>query len=411
MATAPEMYQFLDYYDNGLGPVQRLDKQSSILLRKLFDAAEPICADANGHKKKFYFYLPKGTFEEYKSIHDEDEAKLREWFEHESDGWFECTLIKDKFDWENDYWYGVYINHAFVLALNDKNAVEWPETDATEFLHVLIDIVNDVVAKLKAGTYNNWVRENLAYYMKTGKVSRGDYWVAFPEEKKKYALSSHEREILMHEHANTFVPKTAREFYEAVAVCYRGIGLEAISGSLFTDSDEEHVRYGGVTPKELYYRYADGRDDGLANVPLDSKEEFQKWLFHKEPYSSWGGHPFEIIFSFTGKQSVHLYLLDDRLFLSGGCFPANMTALKMYVALIDHGYDVEFGNREAILARVNETDYIGLKPWFQYHSFDDDPDDIIDVIELDYNSYEKLKDKIIWQSIPEVSLVTEKTSG
>ena len=88
-----------------------------------------------------------------------------------------------------------------------------------------------------------------------------------------------------------------------------------------------------------------------------------------------------------------------------------MTALKMYVALIDHGYDVEFGNREAILARVNETDYIGLKPWFQYHSFDDDPDDIIDVIELDYNSYEKLKDKIIWQSIPEVSLVTEKTSG
>ena len=405
MVTAPQMHQFLEYYDHSvIHPFGRLDEPSKILLLQLFEEASPIATDEQGHRRNFYFYLPKGSFEDYKKLHDADEATLKEWFDREEDGWFDCLLIQDDFGNKDDPYYAVMINHAYVLCIGDRNEVEWPETDAVEFLHVLMDIVHDTVAKLKDGTYNDWIRKNLAYYMRVGKVTRADYWKAFPEEKLKYTVTQHERDILMQENANTHVPKTAREYYEAVAVCYRAIGLEENECFRFRDSEEEHKRYGGMTPKELYYRYADGRDDDLSEVNLDSEEEFGKWLRHEAPYTSWGGHPFEIVFSFTGEHSIHLYLMDDKLYLSGGKFPANMTALKMYVALVDHGYAVEFGNREAILLRIEEKDYIGLKPWFQYNPFEDDPDEIIDMIELDVNSYAKLKDKIIWASIPEVKL-------
>ena len=355
MVTAPQMHQFLEYYDHSvIHPFGRLDEPSKILLLQLFEEASPIATDEQGHRRNFYFYLPKGSFEDYKKLHDADEATLKEWFDREEDGWFDCLLIQDDFG--------------------------------------------------KDGTYNDWIRKNLTYYMRVGKVTRANYWKAFPEEKLKYTVIQHERDILMQENANTHVPKTAREYYEAVAVCYRAIGLEENECFRFRDSEEEHKRYGGMTPKELYYRYADGRDDDLSEVDLDSEEEFGKWFRHEAPYTSWGGHPFEIVFSFTGEHSIHLYLMDDKLYLSGGKFPANMTALKMYVALVDHGYAVEFGNREAILLRIDEKDYIGLKPWFQYNPFEDDPDEIIDMIELDVNSYAKLKDKIIWASIPEVKL-------
>lgn len=405
MFTAPQMWQLIEYYDNGISDVMKLDVPSQALLLKLFDAAGPIAPDENGHKKRFYFYLPKGSFEDYKKLHDGTEAQLRDWYNHETDGWFDCMLIYQQLDWEDEPFYGVYINDMYVLSLHDRNEVEWPETDATEFIEGLISIVNDVVQMLKKGVYNDWVKENLAYHLRVGTISRHAYWEVYPEEKTKYALSEHEKQVLMLEKpTTTTVPKTAREFYEACAVCYRAVGLDD-GGTLFTDTDEEHRRYGGVTPKELYYRYADGRDDGLQTVDLDSEEEFQRWLKHEPPYTYAGGHPFEIMFSFTGQHSIHLYLMDGHLYLTGGAFPANMTACKMYVALIDHGYAVEFANRDSILLRIEEKDVVGIKPWFSYYGVFDDDENVLDMIELDSDSYPKLKDKIQWKPVRKTYLL------
>ena len=164
MFTAPRMFQEIEYYDNGFSEASRLDEASKELLLQLFDAARPIAPDENGHKKRFYFMLPKGTFEEYKALHsDRDENTLKEWFDKESDGWFDCTLVRQQFDWDDAPFYGVYINSFYVLGLNDRNEVEWPDTDATEFIQELIRIVNDVVQQLRDGTYNDWIRANLPY--------------------------------------------------------------------------------------------------------------------------------------------------------------------------------------------------------------------------------------------------------
>ena len=71
---------------------------------------------------------------------------------------------------------------------------------------------------------------------------------------------------------------TARQFYEACAVVYKRLQLPERVKWRFCDTDEEHERYGGTTAKELYYMFADGRDDGLRNVPMDDAEEFDLWL-------------------------------------------------------------------------------------------------------------------------------------
>lgn len=52
---------------------------------------------------------------------------------------------------------------------------------------------------------------------------------------------------------------TARDFYEACAVCYKAVRMEQRVHFPFRDAKEEHLRYNGTTPKELYYMFADGR--------------------------------------------------------------------------------------------------------------------------------------------------------
>lgn len=88
--------------------------------------------------------------------------------------------------------------------------------------------------------------------------------------------------------------------YEACAICYQAIGLEPKSHCMFVDSDEEHQRYGGVTPKELYYMYADGRDGGMSKLPLDDAAAFEEWLEQKGPHYEFNGHhPWEILPSYS----------------------------------------------------------------------------------------------------------------
>jgi len=56
--------------------------------------------------------------------------------------------------------------------------------------------------------------------------------------------------------------------------------------------------------KELYKRYADGRDCGMMDLPLDDKEAFKDW---KEHDAYCGGHPFEIIRGGFITYGVYLY--------------------------------------------------------------------------------------------------------
>ncbi len=109
---------------------------------------------------------------------------------------------------------------------------------------------------------------------------------------------------------------TARIFYEACAVIYESLGVKRdVRFYLYKENETERQRYGngGLTPKEMYYAIADGRDDGLRNVPMDDPAAFENWMEMKEPYYEFNGsHPWEIIPSFSISNSMHLMPRKDR---------------------------------------------------------------------------------------------------
>lgn len=402
MLTSPQIESYIEQYSSPVFETNKLNKESEEALVELFDLVKKIknYGKHETEKRKFFIHAPKGTFEEYAKLYDEPTKTLEKWFKTEKDRWYEIKFFYHYSDLFDKPLYAVYINNFQVLAINDSNVAKRSEIDATELIKELKIITENVIEDIKAGTYNENVKNNLSYDMRYGRISRHDYWKAMPEEKEKYAFTNHEIETLTNaKEDTTLISLTARKYYEACAVCYKAVGMETDT-SRYDDTDEEHERYGGITPKEIYYRFADGRDEGLSEVPLDDVEEFSKWVRHEEPYTETGGHPYEIIFSWSGKKSIHLYVWDDKLHLTGGEYPANVMAAKMYVALVDSNIPVAF-DATAIIDRLQEKDYIGILPLYVWR---ETYYDAYDTINLEEKTYKRLKDCIVWDQIPEVCL-------
>ena len=417
MLTTAKIYSYIEAYSLSAYEIHKLDDKSRKAMLYLWEKIkniEPI--DENSSRRSFYFFTPKGSYEEYKNLFDKDfdyelfendEEKLKKLYEQEKDSWFKLTFLYHKYKDDISPYLGIYINDFYMLSINDMNEIE-PKVDSTECISDLTKITEDVITKLENSTYNDFIKNNLSYDMKYGKIRRKYYNKIYTYEKEKYTISKEDKDLLLTTHHNTLVPKTAREFYEACKVCYDSIGLTSIK-TIFEDTIEEKYRYKGNTPKEFYYSYADGRDDGLSQVPLDDEIEFNKWLNHEEPYNYCGGHPFEIIFSMSGNHSVHLYLINNRLLLTCGEYPSNMHALKMYIALIKNGYNVEFSNLNELLDIIDEKDYIGIIPTYKiYGRYDDE--NVYECIQLDDESdYNRLKEFIQWDEIKDLKLIDKRS--
>ena len=136
------------------------------------------------------------------------------------------------------------------------------------------------------------------------------------------------------------------------------------------ETDGERAYYGGAeqTPKEMYYALADGRDDGLKNVPMDDPAAFREWLERKGPYYEFcGSHPWEIIPSFSTVFSMHLIPFEKQ---SGGCcfdlsgystdrVPDTVVAAN---ALYDAGIPFEIDGLEDILDCIEGNDFLSVVP-------------------------------------------------
>lgn len=92
---------------------------------------------------------------------------------------------------------------------------------------------------------------------------------------------------------------TLGDYLRTVKVIYEALGFD-VKGEL----------------KELYRRYADGRDCGMMELPLDDATAFRKWLNTK---AYCGGHPFEVVRGGLITYGIHLYPPEEgRYVLSPG---------------------------------------------------------------------------------------------
>ena len=290
--------------------------------------------------------------------------------------WFE---LADKHFTQNtgEEFYAVFVDHCYVFAVNDPNSKYL--MDGSELLEWAIAGAEKTIELVKSGTYEKEVLRRIPYRYLSGRIKRCDLWEADPTTKTQFFFAYKKREI--RRFCATFQPEklnkpvrpqmTARTYYEACSVIYGALGITRESVSYrYTDSDEEHKQYheAVLTPKELFYAVADGRDDGLKNVPMDDPAAFEEWAHHSGPFYEFsGGHPWEIIPSFSISLSLHLYPVKHEaggyyFLISGASERRAPDTIIAANALDKAGYPLQISKHKEILDRFSGNDYISIVP-------------------------------------------------
>jgi len=78
--------------------------------------------------------------------------------------------------------YSVFLDKKLVLQFQNEPKECFPY-EKLELTKWLLNAVDEVIASLIAGAYNDFVRDNLPYRKRVGKILRKDYWRIFPDEK------------------------------------------------------------------------------------------------------------------------------------------------------------------------------------------------------------------------------------
>ena len=254
-----------------------LDEKSRHALMHLFHLTDQIAPVGRDNRREFWIKAKRGSIEDFRQHYDEDateelaEAMQEQYPEEEY--WYKFVSMHHTGCRKGEF-FGVFLNGKPVLNINDPNEDKNP-FHAVELIEWLIQMASDVLDRLRAGTYNAEIQKNLPDDYKYGVISRKDYWDIYLEDRADYRGAFKEWQIedflrCKDEFSENYIPEnclqhmTARDFYEACAVCYKAVRMEQRAHFPFKDSKEEHLRYNGTTPKELYYMFADGRDDGLS---------------------------------------------------------------------------------------------------------------------------------------------------
>ena len=300
---------------------------------------------------------------------------------------------------------GVLLGHRQVISQEAAPQVGFP-MDIHDFVQWLVDSVAGCIEKLKVGTYNKEVEENLPPQHRTGYVLQKDFWSLFPDSKEALLGTFQPDELasffsyVEEQMQNGAKPKerlhdmTAASFFRFCAIGYAA-----------NDYTDLHL-----SPRDQYLKHADGRDEGLSDLPLDDAPAFEAWLNSDRG----GGHPWEVC---RGGNSTHIDLLPRKdeagyyLILAGHSWGRTVETIKFFIALRKAGSPVILREAKTLSDRMSGEEKVGIVPEGVFPRYCDSyfPDEhIIDFINLPFENRSELARHCVWQPIPEVSLVTKE---
>jgi len=194
---------------------------------------------------------------------------------------------------------------------------------------------------------------------------------------------------------------TANEYFEYCKLAY-------LAGQTKNERVDEKM-----IGRKMYERYADGRDEGLLDLPGDSMEEFADWIDGKHPKKSGGGHPWEIK---RGGNTTHIDLSVSRpnyyknegftVSLRGCSFTRLKETICMFLGIYAAGLPITIDDPEGIRKRLLGEDNIGIVPCFdslhranqRFHEHED----VYDVMHYDElgRAKRRLEPFITWEPLP-----------
>ena len=194
---------------------------------------------------------------------------------------------------------------------------------------------------------------------------------------------------------------TANDFFEYCKIAY-------IAAKRKDDYLDE-----SLSGREMYERYADGRDEGLLEIAANSKKAFADWIDGTHPKKSSGGHPWEIK---RGGNTTHidLYVMRPSYYhkegfkvsLAGASIGRLKETICMFLAIYEAKLPITITDPEGIRKRLLAQDNIGIIPCYQslhranQHFREDE--DVFDVLYYDdLGRYKtRIKPFITWEPLP-----------
>lgn len=386
------------------------DKETNEEIDKVFELLHLIAPCGNDERRDIWLKAERGTVEDYddyeylkeEEIVDSYDAFLRMWQEDYPDemNWFHLVTL------ERDDYRAIFLGRELIYQSRVYEKHDVYEYELKELFVWMESAVKNCVEGLQNETYNSDVKNNLAFRQRTGTISRKDYWELFPDIKESYLADISEEEIQLFvrnieeqkdgEPVGSYLTDmTAGKFYEYCAIGYKA-------------NQYEHLE--GLTAKEQYYKKADGRDEGLSELNIDSAEEFEAWYNDKH---RGGGHPWEVC---RGGNSTHIDLYVNHnergFFLSvrGKAWTRSIEAIKFYNALRAEGVAVYLHDAKGITDRLLGRDRLGIVPEHVIPSYCEawfPGIEILDFMNLPYeqDEYELMLPKITWLEEQEQKLL------
>ena len=342
-----------------------------------------------------------GSFEDYKDLEEVDTydeyVERWKWYYPDERYWYNVIAVR------RDDYMAVLLNQQIVLDVDpDHTRSSLFGFEAAPFIRWIIQSCQRTIEMLQAGSYNNYVRENLPAKHRTGTIIRRDLWSIFPvvRELDMEGLSPKEIELFLQAidetsgEANPFdylSEMTAQCFFDA---CALGYAANDYDGS-------------GLSAKEQYNKHADRRDEALCEIPADSPAAFEEWYHHRMGI----GHPWEVV---RGGNSTHvdLYVQQDEY---GYHFRVAVDhrrgeAIRFYLAIRQAGLPVSIWHGCLLADILRGADTIGIVPEGvipRYCEWRFPGEQTSDFMRPMDDELEKMQDAIAWQPIPEVRLIQE----
>lgn len=279
--------------------------------------------------------------------------------------------------------------------INDDGSVTYKMTKAKH---------RELMASIRDGSYNDMVERELPPQHKTGTIIRSQLWAIFPDWKAEFFADISKDDVndflrIAEAQSDRAVANigrlqgfTANDFFECCALGYKAIGFVVE----------------GMTPREQYYKYADGRDNGLGEIDPVSAVAYREWYDDRH---KGGGHPWEIC---RGGNSTHISLyvsLDDNgayLHVAGSAVGRTIEAVKFFLALYRAGKPVLIHDAHELASRLNGTEKIGVVPAdvFPRYCSSMFPDEkIIAFMNLPDEKREEVARCCVWQPLRKATLI------
>lgn len=351
---------------------------------------------------------PIEVYGDYEEMKEYEEVKCYEDYEElwqelypEDISWFAFSAIEDM---DNNY-RAIFLGRHHVIEVDPRNERSYSH-DIAPFVQWLLREVQKSVVMLKAGTYNDMIKNDLPDIHRTGTILRRELWDIFPDWRSDFFEGFSQEELAtFRAHIEEKDPEdqnligrieklTANDFYNFCAMGYRANNYSG----------------GELSPKEWYLRHADGRDEGLREIDPDSTEAFNDWFFDRDRR---GGHPWEVC---RGGNSTHVSLgvhHDEKgyyLILAGSAWTRCIETIRFYLALREAGVPVILLEGRQLLARMLEEDKIGIVPngiWPAYCESLFPGERILDFINLPNEKKDAVVKCCTWFQEPLVTLAEE----